>query len=50
MGYLLLTRKEGEEIQLSIEPGVNTDKLLHHLLRDWITIRVSELAGRHGLA
>lgn len=37
MGYLVLSRKEGEEIQISIDPGVDTDKLLHRLLRDGIT-------------
>ena len=46
MGYLLLTRKEGEEIRLTIDPGVDTDKLLRRLLIDGITIRVSALSGR----
>jgi hypothetical protein len=27
MGYLALPHKEGEEIRLTIDPGVDTDKL-----------------------
>jgi sRNA-binding carbon storage regulator CsrA len=45
MGYLMLSRKEGEEIRLTIDPGVDTDKLLQHLLRDGITVHVGALNG-----
>jgi sRNA-binding carbon storage regulator CsrA len=46
MGYLVLTRKENQQIRLTINPGVDTSQLLHHLLRDGITISVSELHGK----
>ena len=32
MGYLCLTRHEGELIRITIDPGVDTEKLLRHLL------------------
>lgn len=41
MGYLALTRHEGEQIRITIDPGVDTEKLLRHLLRDGITIHVN---------
>jgi len=53
MGYLCLTRHEGELIRITIDPGVDTEKLLRHLLRDGITIRVAHAQahqvrlGRH---
>jgi hypothetical protein len=40
MGYLVLTRHEGDQIKLSIDPGVDTATLLKHLLRDGIAIHV----------
>lgn len=40
MGYLVVTRKEGEKINISIDPGVDTQRLLEHLLRDGITVHV----------
>jgi carbon storage regulator len=40
MGYLSLTRSDGENIRLTIDPGVDTDKLLQQLLRDGITIHI----------
>ena len=45
MGYLVLTRREGEQIQLTIDPGADTDKLLRRLLIDGITIGINELSG-----
>jgi hypothetical protein len=45
VGYLTLTRHEGDLIKLSIDPGVDTAALLKHLLRDGITIHVGELHG-----
>ncbi len=40
MGYLTLTRTVGEHIRLTIDPGVDTEKLLQQLLRDGITLHV----------
>ncbi|MDH0894675.1 MULTISPECIES: carbon storage regulator [unclassified Pseudomonas] len=41
MGYLSLSRRDGEQIRLTIDPGVDADKLLRQLVRDGITIHVS---------
>lgn len=46
MGYLTLPRREGEDIRLTIDPGVDTEKLLAELLRDGITIHFGEFDGR----
>lgn len=46
MGYLSLTRRDGESIRLTIDPGVDADKLLKQLLRDGITIRVETRGQR----
>ncbi|MFG0382340.1 carbon storage regulator [Pseudomonas sp. zbq_18] len=43
MGYLCLTRRAGENIRLTVNPGVDVAKLLHLLLRDGITIRIDTL-------
>lgn len=40
MGFLTVTRREGETIRLTIDPGVDTEKLLALLLRDGITIHM----------
>lgn len=40
MGYLSLSRRDGEQIRLTIDPGVDADKLLRQLVRDGITIHV----------
>lgn len=40
MGYLTVTRREGQHLRLTIDPAVNTEKLLQHLLRDGITITI----------
>lgn len=45
MGYLVLSRKESEDIQLDIDPGVDTEKLLRNLLRGGLTIRVNSVSG-----
>ena len=45
MGYLTVTRREGEQIRLTIDPGVDTEQLLQHLLRDGITVHIGEIAG-----
>lgn len=42
MGYLNLTRFEGEQIRITIDPAVDTEKLLRHLLRDGITIHIAQ--------
>lgn len=43
MGYLTLSRREGEQIRLTIDAGVDADKLLKQLLRDGITIYIGEM-------
>lgn len=48
MGYLVLTRKEGEQLRLTVAPGADPEKLLQHLIRDGITVNVAE--ARHGKA
>ena len=45
MGYLTLTRREGEQIRMTIDPGVDIEKLISHLLRDGITIHVGAIEG-----
>jgi sRNA-binding carbon storage regulator CsrA len=42
MGYLVLTRREGEKITLRVQPGTNADDLLQQLLLDGITINLVE--------
>lgn len=46
MGYLTVTRREGEMIRLTIDPGVDTEKLLQQLLRDGITVHVGAFKGQ----
>ncbi|MCQ4280492.1 carbon storage regulator [Pseudomonas stutzeri] len=46
MGYLVLTRKEGEKITLRVQPGTNAEELLEQLLLDGITINVIETGAR----
>ena len=46
MGYLAVTRREGEKIRLSIDPGVDTERLLQQLLREGITVHIGEFSGR----
>lgn len=43
MGYLTVTRREGEMIRLTIDPGIDTEKLLKQLLRDGITVHVGAI-------
>jgi sRNA-binding carbon storage regulator CsrA len=45
MGYLTVTRREGEMIRLTIDPGVDTEKLFKQLLRDGITVHVGAIQG-----
>lgn len=45
MGYLVLTRREGEKITLRVQPGTDADDLLAQLLLDGITIEVLESSG-----
>lgn len=45
MGYLTVTRREGEMIRLTIDPGVDTEKLIKQLLRDGITVHVGAIQG-----
>ncbi len=46
MGYLTVSRREGEKIRLTIDPGVDTEKLLKELLRDGITVHVGAFHGQ----
>jgi len=41
MGYLVLTRREGEQITLRVQPGTDADDLLAQLLLDGITVTVT---------
>ncbi len=45
MGYLVLTRKEGEHITLRVQPGTDPDDLLAQLLLDGITINLKNIQG-----
>lgn len=45
MGYLVLTRREGEKITIRVQPGTDPDELLEQLMIDGITIDVLETAG-----
>lgn len=45
MGFLTVTRHEGERIKLSIDPGADTDTLLKHLLSYGITLYIGEMSG-----
>lgn len=49
MGFLTLSRREGEMIRLTIDPGVDTEKFLKQLLRDRITVHIGAIK-RHGRA
>ncbi|OLU25673.1 carbon storage regulator [Pseudomonas sp. PA15(2017)] len=46
MGYLVLTRKIGESLNLSLRPGADSAELLDQLRTDGINIDVLELRGR----
>lgn len=45
MGYLVLSRREGESITLRVQPGTNADELLEPLLLDGITIKLKDIDG-----
>lgn len=45
MGYLTLSRREGEQIRLTIDPSVDVEALVQQLLRDGITIQIGEARG-----
>lgn len=38
---LIVTRREGENLRLTIDPDVDTEKLMRLLLRDGITIHLN---------
>lgn len=50
MGYLTVTRREGETIRLTIDPCVDTEKLFKQLLRDGITVHVGAFQGQSQLS
>lgn len=45
MGYLVLTRNEGESLTLTIQPGAAGEDLIRHLARDGITICIAQIKG-----
>lgn len=45
MGYLVLTRREGEKITLRVQPGTDPDDLLAQLLLDGITVKLKGIEG-----
>jgi hypothetical protein len=45
MGHLTVTRHEGERSKLSIDPGVDTETSLKHLLSNGITLYIGEMSG-----
>lgn len=45
MGYLVLTRREGEKITIRVQPGTNAEELLEQLLLDGITIMLNDIDG-----
>ncbi|MBK3797516.1 carbon storage regulator [Pseudomonas sp. Choline-3u-10] len=51
MGYLVLTRREGEKVTLRVQPGTDADDLLAQLLLDGITLTLKGIeAGRTKIA
>ena len=44
MGYLVLSRKEGEQIRLTIDPDVKAEKL-RNLSRKGFPISMGEMGG-----
>lgn len=51
MGYLVLTRREGEQVTLRVQPGTDPDDLLAQLLLDGITLTIKGIeAGRAKIA
>ena len=45
MGYLVLSRREGEKITLRVQPGTNPDDLLAQLLLEGITVSIKAIEG-----
>lgn len=45
MGYLVLTRREGEHLTLRAEPGTDPDDLLAELLVHGITVKITNIDG-----
>lgn len=51
MGYLVLTRREGEQVTLRVQPGTDPDDLLAQLLLDGITLTIKGIeSGRAKIA
>lgn len=51
MGYLVLTRREGEQVTLRVQPGTDPDDLLAQLLLDGITLTIKGIeSGRAQIA
>ncbi|WP_348658219.1 carbon storage regulator [uncultured Stutzerimonas sp.] len=45
MGYLVLTRREGEQVTLRVQPGTDPDDLFAQLLLDGITLTIKGIEG-----
>ena len=45
MGYLVLSRREGEQITLRVQPGTDPNVLLAQLLLDGIKVIVTGIKG-----
>ena len=46
MSHLMLTRRIGQSIVLTVAPGADPEQALHQLLRDGITVEINRV--EHG--
>lgn len=46
MSHLILTRRVGQSIVLTVAPGADPEQALHQLLRDGITVEINRV--EHG--
>lgn len=46
MSHLLLTRRVGQSIVITVAPGADPEQALHQLLRDGITVEINRV--EHG--
>ncbi|MDO9625523.1 MAG: carbon storage regulator [Pseudomonas sp.] len=43
MSHLMLTRRAGQSIVLTLAPGADLEKALHQFLRDGITVEIRQI-------
>lgn len=43
MSHLILTRRVGQSIVLTVAPGADPEQALHQLLRDGITVEINRV-------